>query len=346
MHLTHPEVKAMRTFSVVLIVAAALVAAALASGCSDSSGPKVGPPAHVVVVSQASVNQQGIVGQATPVAPSVLVTDSANRPVPGVTVAFVITSGDGTLSSASAVTGSNGEASITWTLGTTFGTKSMTATVQGLPPVTFTANAAAPDAGIVAFNLTDPASDTLPNTTGSASKAIDLLSLHGDYKRDSLIVTFTFAASVTSGSSAPNSVAGFLELDMDDNASTGEPSESNFYGASSSGGIEYVIVVSSATGTTVPLLNLITGAFQSVTASFSGSTVIVRIPMSMLGNDEGNLSFVGVIGTVDRPTDVFPNAGNGTVRRSVAVSPSVPGARAVPSPVPARIPVPWGAGLR
>jgi Bacterial Ig-like domain (group 1) len=331
----------MRTFSVVLIVAAALV-----SGCSDSSGPKVGPPANVVVVSQASVNQQGIVGQATPVAPSVLVTDSANRPVPGVTVAFVITSGDGTLSSASAVTGSNGEASVTWTLGTTFGTKSMTATVQGLPPVTFTAKAVAPDAGIVAFNLTDPANDTLPNTTGSASKAIDLLSLHGDFKRDSLIVTFTYAAPVTSGSSASNSVAGFLELNMDDNASTGQPSASNSFGASSSGGIEYVIGMSSATGTTVPLLDLSTGTTQSVTASFSGNTVIVRVPVSMLGNDDGNFSFVGVIGTVDRPTDVFPNAGNGTVRRSVGVSPSVLGARVVPSPVSARIPVPWGAALR
>jgi hypothetical protein len=132
---------------------------------------------------------------------------------------------------------------------------------------------------------------------------------------------------------------------MDDNASTGQPSASNSFGASSSGGIEYVIILSSATGTTVPLLNLSTGTLQSVTASFSGNTVIVRIPMSMLGNDEGNFSFVGVIGTVDRPTDVFPNAGNGTVRRSVGISPSVLGAKVVPSPVSARIPIPWGAAL-
>jgi hypothetical protein len=331
----------MRTFSVVLIVAAALV-----SACSDSSGPKVGPPANVVVLSQASLNQQGIAGEATPVAPSVVVTDSANRPVPGVTVVFVITSGGGTLSSASAVTGSNGQASVTWTLGPTFGTKSMTATVQGLPSVTFTAKAVAPDAGTVAFNLTDPASDTLPNPDGSESKAIDMLSLHGDFKRDSLIVTFTFAAPVTSGNSASNSLAGFLEFDIDDNAFTGPPPASNQFGAAASGGIEYAIFVSSATGATVPFLDLTTGTNQLVTASFSGNTLIVRIPMSLLGNDEGNFSFVGVIGTVDRPTDAFPNTGNGTVRRSVGVSPSVLGAKVVASPTTVTIPEAWGAALR
>jgi hypothetical protein len=249
------------------------------------------------------------------------VTDADNRPVPGVSVVFVIAPGDGTLSSSSAVTGANGEASVTWTLGNTFGTKTLTATVQGLPPLTFTARAVAPAAGIVAFNLTDPASDTLANVTGSASKAIDLISLHGDFKGDSLIVTFTFGAPVSAGGSASNSLAGFLELDIDDKASTGAQPASNSYGTTFNGGIDFAIVTSSATGLTVPLLDLNFGTTRAVTASYSGNTLIVRIPMSMLGNDEGNFSFVGVIGTVDRPTDFFPNSGNGTVRRSISIPP-------------------------
>jgi len=92
------------------------------------------------------------------------------------------------------------------------------------------------------------------------------------------------------------------------------------------------------------LLDLNFGGSRAVTASFSGNTFVVRIPMSMLGNDEGNFSFVGVIGTQDRPTDFFPNTGNGTVRRSVGVTTSVLAAPIAPSPESARIPRPWKGG--
>ena len=40
-------------------------------------------------------------------------------------------------------------------------TITLTATVAGLPPVAFTATAIAPDSGILAFSLVDPAGDTL-----------------------------------------------------------------------------------------------------------------------------------------------------------------------------------------
>jgi hypothetical protein len=39
--------------------------------------------------------------------------------------------------------------------------------------------------------------------------------------------------------------------------------------------------------------------------------------MSALGGDDGNFGVVGVIGTFDRATDVFPNSGQTTARRSL-----------------------------
>ena len=330
----------MRTFPAILIIATVFF-----SGCSDSSGPKVGPAANVVVMNQASVNQQGVVGQVTPIAPSVVVTDANNRPVPGVSVIFVITSGGGTLSSASALTGSSGQATITWTLGTAFGTKTMTATVQGLPPVSFTATAIAPDVGIVAFDLTDPASDTLPNNTVSTSRAIDLLSVHGDYKRDSLIVTFTFSAPVTFGTTSPNSLLGYFEFDIDDNATTGDAPISNVFGGSANARVDYVGFLNS-TATTGLLANIASRTTQPVTAQYSGNSMTMRIPMSLLGNDDGNFTYVGVIGTVDRPTDIFPNAGAGTARRSLGISPSVLAARIAPSVLSASGPATWRATFR
>ena len=86
--------------------------------------------------------QNGSVGQPTPTAPSVRVRDQYGNPVGGATVAFAVTSGAGTVSAPSVVTGANGIASVTWTLGTTAGAQSLTATVGGITPASFTATAA------------------------------------------------------------------------------------------------------------------------------------------------------------------------------------------------------------
>ena len=300
-----------------LIGALSLVTLALAA-CKDSTEPGLGPPAKLVIQAGGGAPQTGVVGQAVPTAPTVLVTDAGNRPVPGVVVTFAITSGGGSLSSTTQTTNSTGVGSVVWTLGNTFGTTTLTATVVGLPPVTFSAMAIAPDAGVLAFNLVDPAGDTLAPPTTTLPAAIDLLSLRGDFKRDSLILTATFSGPVTFGVAAPNAVTGFIEFDIDDNASTGVPSLSNRYGASAAIGGEYLLSFSGSTATTFTLLSQ--SSSSPVAASFSGSTVVVRVPMSLLGNDDGNFTIAGVIGTIDRPTDVFPNSGQATVRRGIGAS--------------------------
>lgn len=287
------------------------------AACKDSNDPGVGPPANVLIQSGGGP-QAGVFGQPVPIAPTVLVTDASNRPVPGATVTFAIVSGGGTLSAATQTTSATGTASVIWTMGTTFGAKVLTATVAGLPPVTFNATATAPAAGVLAFNLIDPAGDTLTTPAPGQPRGIDLLSLRGDFKGDSLIVTSTFSAPVTFGLSAPNSLVGFLEFDIDDNAATGSVPISNSFGASANVRIEFVLTYFSSTGAQITVGSQ-TGS-TPVTASFSGTTVVARIPMTALGNDDGNFTIVGVIGTVDRPTDVFPNTGQTTVRRAIGIS--------------------------
>jgi trimeric autotransporter adhesin len=76
--------------------------------------------------------------------PRVLVTDASGVPLPNIPVTFVITGGGGTATGTNAVTGSNGEAAVgSWALGRVPGVNTMTATVQGLAPVTFTSTATA-----------------------------------------------------------------------------------------------------------------------------------------------------------------------------------------------------------
>jgi hypothetical protein len=91
-------------------------------------------------IAKAGDNQNATAGELVPTAPTVTVTDANGNPVAGIVVNFAITSGGGSLGSASATTNSSGVATIDrWTMGTTAGTNTVTATAGTLPPVTFTA---------------------------------------------------------------------------------------------------------------------------------------------------------------------------------------------------------------
>lgn len=168
------------------------------------------------------------------------------------------------------------------------------------------------------FDLSDPAGDTLGSGT-SGTPAHDVLSFRGDFSGDSMVATLTFFAPVAPGTStASNAMGGFIEFDMDDNAATGDSPVSNLFGASANLGIEYVLDLFAATATSAeifPTANV--AASVVVPASFNGNVVEIRIPMSALGNDDGNFGFVGTIGIFERATDVFPNSGQATARPSL-----------------------------
>ena len=285
------------------------------SASSDSSGPKAGPPAALLITAGGTV-QTGAFGQPVPIAPTVLVTDANNLPVPGVAVSFA-TSGGGTVNTATQTTRSNGGASVIWTLGNTFATTTLTATVQGLTPVTFSAKAIAPDAGVLAFNLVDPLGDTLQNSTGELPPAHDLVSLRGDFKRDSLIVVATFSGPISSGSAASNAIGGYFEIDIDDNPNTGFDVIANVFGGTANLGIEYELEFFADPLDLLGLRLYSADSIAHVKAAFAGNAVTVRIPMNRLSSDDGNFGIAGVIGNTARPTDIFPNTGQSAVRRGV-----------------------------
>src|SRR5439155_290047 len=87
--------------------------------------------------------QAGFFNRPLPMPYSVTVYDANNRPVPGVSVAWQIITGGGTLSTNPSITNSSGVATTIHTLGTAT-TYVVSATVTGLPSVTFTATASAP----------------------------------------------------------------------------------------------------------------------------------------------------------------------------------------------------------
>ncbi len=132
----------------------------LASGAGDQTvqlwdASEWTRPRPQTLVRISDVEQQGPAGAQLAEPFVVAVRDQNGNLLEGVQVTFAVTDGAGTLSSATATTGANGQATTTLTLGSQPGTNTVVVTVAGLEPVTFTAvGKATPDFdgdGVVGF---------------------------------------------------------------------------------------------------------------------------------------------------------------------------------------------------
>ncbi len=105
---------------------------------SDAIVVSAGAPA--AIAAQSGSGQSANVGTALALPIVVRVADAADNPVPNRVVTFAVASGGGTLAGTVDTTDAAGLASLgSWTLGTTAGAQSITATVAGVAPVTITA---------------------------------------------------------------------------------------------------------------------------------------------------------------------------------------------------------------
>ncbi|MDP2957661.1 MAG: Ig-like domain-containing protein, partial [Longimicrobiales bacterium] len=98
-----------------------------------------GAPAQVRVASGSA--QTATVGQALANPLAAEVVDAFGNPVPGVTVTFTPAAGSGAVNPTSGPTGANGRVSTAWTLGTTSGPQTVTASATGATSAPFTATA-------------------------------------------------------------------------------------------------------------------------------------------------------------------------------------------------------------
>ena len=119
-----------------------LVIVSLQLSCGDSSGPD---NAAATITAHSSTTLTGAAGSQVSELPSVIVFDQNGAAVAGVHVTFAVTSGGGSITGANATTSADGIATVGgWTLGSSFGTNTLTATAGSLPAVTFTANGVDP----------------------------------------------------------------------------------------------------------------------------------------------------------------------------------------------------------
>src|SRR5207249_2763159 len=178
----------------------------------SSTAPQLGTVTSTTVTvtagpaTQIAINggdkQTAPVGGTVPIQPSVIVKDGGGNPVGGVTVTFAVAPGSGSITGASQTTNASGIASVgSWTLGTTAGTNTLTATASGLTgsPVTFTATGTAGGAGSIAVNAGDNQTATV-NTAVATPPAVIV---RDQFNNPGPGVAVTFAVAAGGGSVNP-----------------------------------------------------------------------------------------------------------------------------------------------
>lgn len=160
------------------------------------------------------------------------------------------------------------------------------------------------------FSYSDLRGDLL---SGSASAgAPDILTVSGRFDSQQLAIDVTFAAPIVPWTlDAENSLDGFLDLDIDGDASTGVASAVDDFGGDTGLGVEYYLALRSADGTSVALVNPASKATVLVPATILESTLSIRIDRSVLRGTTGReVRFALVAGNPTSPaTDFAPNRG-------------------------------------
>jgi Big-like domain-containing protein len=135
--ITNTKGQASTSYTLPTVAKAVITVTASDGGVSASTQEKsIAGAATSFTILQGN-NQSANTNTALPKKLIVLLTDQFNNPVGGVTVTFTDNGAGGTFSSTSVVSGSNGQASVSYTTGPTPGSITITASALSLPPLTF-----------------------------------------------------------------------------------------------------------------------------------------------------------------------------------------------------------------
>ncbi|MFI5244058.1 MAG: Ig-like domain-containing protein [Gemmatimonadales bacterium] len=158
-----------------MLLAAALVVVAVA--CHKDSPASPPTPARVTPT-QGSDAQIGMVGQRLPLPVTVRVLNASGSPVRGVTVAWTILAGGGSLDVGTSTTDSTGDALVNWTLGTVTRLDSLQASVGSSLSVVVVATAQA--GAVASLKKVSGDQQTLPRGTTSAPFIVQAFDQYGN----------------------------------------------------------------------------------------------------------------------------------------------------------------------
>ncbi|WP_411280033.1 Ig domain-containing protein [Gemmatimonas sp.] len=141
-----------RTARITPLLMLASGALLLLSACSGEKATGPGPVA-TAIRTQAGNAQTGVVGAALSVPLAVVVTDKDGKTISGARVDWDVGPGSGAVSPTRSSADARGVATTVWTLGTTAGTARVSAQVNGVTPVVFTATVITGPAALLVASL-------------------------------------------------------------------------------------------------------------------------------------------------------------------------------------------------
>ncbi len=251
------------------------------------------------IVASSVTSQSDTVGAAVANPPAVLVTDASGNPVSAVSVTFAVTSGGGSITGGSASSDANGIAALTsWTLGSTVGTNTVTATAAGLTgsPVTFTATGVAGPATTLVIT-TQPSGAV----NGVALSTQPVLALHDGFGNPALQAGVAVTASIATGG---GTLGGATTIATDAN---GVATFSDLSLVGTVGSRTLSFSATGLTGATSASFNLATGAAKALSmvtqpsAIATNGSVFAQPPRVRLVDAGGNVvKQAGVSVTVSR----------------------------------------------
>lgn len=145
-----------------------------------------------------------------------------------------------------------------------------------------------------------------------ADPQLDLSALAACRSAGSVRIDLEFATPIMPGASgAPNAIGGYVDIDVDQDPSTGSPSIVDVYSGQPSGlGIEYFVDLFSTSAGGALLFDQFGSVVGTVGASFGPTSVTLEVPLAMLGSDDGNVSLATVVGNQISATDFAPSDGH------------------------------------
>jgi plastocyanin len=188
--------------------------------------------------------------------------------------------------------------------------------------------------------------DAAGDTFGSEGVRWDATAMTVSRDTDAVTVVLEFARAVISPMSGDTTaVIGVVDLDLDQNAETGNQSVADEFrldGGSTEMGSEALINLTAfAADSSVEVRNVLRLPAGRVRPVFEGRRITVRVPRLLLGGDDGFVNATAIVGDRHRPTDIVPETGHLTLRGPTAAA----AVRVAPARAVARRPttrgVPW-----
>ncbi len=169
--------------------------------------------------------------------------------------------------------------------------------------------AAGPDANIGSENVLQVAEvfkDAEGDTFGIDLVQHDILSV--EITTGSLMMTVIFKGIISPPSPGMSSdaIVGYIELDTDQNGMTGMTPIMDFYGGPSGLGIEFSLRLFEydASFRVLPVYDDSGNLAGYVSIEFTENSFSLKIPLSVIGNDDGNVDIGIILGTWLEPTDI------------------------------------------